>query len=38
VFAFDQGGEWFLGGSLDQALVNLVAGGYTPRVRDDGTW
>jgi hypothetical protein len=38
MFAFDQGGEWFLGDSFDQGLVNLVAGGYTPRVRDDGTW
>ena len=38
MFALDQAGEWFLGDSFDQGLVNLVAGGYQPRVRDDGTW
>jgi hypothetical protein len=39
VFALDQGGEWFLGPTLDQALLALLSGaGPTPRVRDDGSW
>jgi hypothetical protein len=38
VFALDQAGEWFLGETVDAALVNLVTGGQTARVRDDGTW
>lgn len=39
VFALDQGGEWFLGGSIDEAMADLVTGGGpAARVRDDGTW
>nr|BFE66990.1 hypothetical protein GCM10020092_002910 [Actinoplanes digitatis] len=39
VFALDQGGEWFLGETLDQAVLSLLTGdGLAERVRDDGTW
>jgi hypothetical protein len=38
VFALDQAGEWFLGDTIDAALVNLITGGEQPRIRDDGTW
>jgi hypothetical protein len=38
IFAFDQGGEWFIGDTLDAALITLLTGGHTPRVHDDGTW
>ncbi|WP_306215823.1 SUKH-3 domain-containing protein [Actinoplanes sp. RD1] len=39
VFALDQGGEWFVGETLDEALINLLTGdGPAERVRDDGTW
>lgn len=38
VFALDQAGEWFLGETMDAALLNLVTGGEAPRLRDDGTW
>ena len=38
VFALDQGGEWYLGGSLDEALVTVLYGRHQPKVRADGTW
>jgi hypothetical protein len=38
VFALDQAGEWFLGETMDAALVNLITGGPAHRVRDDGAW
>jgi SUKH-3 immunity protein len=38
VFLLDQAGEWFLGPSLDQALVTLYQGREQPRLRDDRTW
>jgi hypothetical protein len=38
VFALDQAGEWFLGETVDAALVTLVTGGPAARVRDDGAW
>ena len=39
VFGLDQGGEWFLGATLDEALVGLLTGdGPAERLRDDGTW
>jgi SUKH-3 immunity protein len=38
VFALDQAGEWFIGADIDTALIILVTGGPTFRVRDDGTW
>jgi hypothetical protein len=38
IFALDQGGEWFLGDDIDTAIVNLVTGGPTARVRDNGSW
>ncbi|GGK15342.1 hypothetical protein GCM10010124_05020 [Pilimelia terevasa] len=39
VFALDQGGEWFLGGTLDAALGTLLGSGPpAARVRDDGGW
>jgi hypothetical protein len=39
VFGLDQGGEWFLGETIDEALVGLLTGdGPADRIRDDGTW
>jgi hypothetical protein len=39
VFALDQGGEWFLGETLDEAVLSLLTGdGPAERLRDDGTW
>jgi hypothetical protein len=38
VFALDHAGEWYLGGSIDEALTALVSGTMPARVRDDGTW
>lgn len=38
VFALDQAGEWFLGETIDAALINILTGGPVARVRDDGTW
>ncbi|GAA2578514.1 hypothetical protein GCM10010435_63650 [Winogradskya consettensis] len=39
VFALDQGGEWYLGKDLDEALTGLLTGdGPAERVRDDGSW
>ena len=38
VFALDQGGEWFIGETLDEALVALTAGLPAARISDDGTW
>jgi hypothetical protein len=38
VFLLDQAGEWFLGPSLDQALVTLYYGREQPRLLDDRTW
>lgn len=38
VFALDYAGEWYLGESLDAALVTLVAGAQPPRVSDEGSW
>jgi hypothetical protein len=39
VFGLDQGGEWFLGETIDAALVGLLTGdGPAERIRDDGTW
>jgi hypothetical protein len=39
LFALDQGGEWFLGETLDEGLLSLLTGdGPAERVRDDGTW
>jgi hypothetical protein len=39
VFGLDQGGEWFLGETFDEALVGLLTGdGPAERLRDDGTW
>ena len=39
MFALDQGGEWFLGDTLDEALLSLLTGdGPAERIRDDGTW
>lgn len=38
VFALDQAGEWFIGHTVDTALVNLLLGAEARRVRDDGTW
>lgn len=39
VFVLDQAGEWFVGQSIDEALVSLLAGdGPAARVRDDGSW
>jgi hypothetical protein len=39
VFVLDQGGEWFVGSSIDEALVSLLAGdGPAARIHDDGTW
>lgn len=39
VFVLDQAGEWFVGETIDEALVGLLTGdGPAERVRDDGTW
>jgi hypothetical protein len=39
VFALDQGGEWFVGDSVDHALIGLLTGdGPAERIRDDGSW
>ena len=38
IFAFDHAGEWFLGPTLDAALIVLITGASPPRVRDDGSW
>ncbi|MBU2663544.1 SUKH-3 domain-containing protein [Actinoplanes bogorensis] len=39
VFVLDQGGEWFVGSTLDEALTGLLTGdGPARRVRDDGSW
>jgi hypothetical protein len=38
VFSLDQGGEWFIAATLDQAIVALTTGLPAARIRDDGTW
>jgi hypothetical protein len=38
VFSLDQGGEWFVGESLDEAIVALATGLPAARIHDDGTW
>ncbi|WP_430789238.1 SUKH-3 domain-containing protein [Actinoplanes sp. G11-F43] len=38
VFSLDQGGEWFVGETLDEAIIALVMGLPAARIRDDGTW
>jgi hypothetical protein len=38
VFSLDQGGEWFIAETLDEALVALITGLPAARIRDDGTW
>jgi hypothetical protein len=38
-FVLDQAGEWFVGASLDDAVVSLLTGdGRAERLRDNGTW
>ena len=39
VWVLDQGGEWFVGSSLDEGVVGLLTGdGPARRLHDDGTW
>jgi hypothetical protein len=39
VFVLDQAGEWYVGPTLDEALVGLLTGdGPAHRLHDDGTW
>ncbi|MBM7790178.1 SUKH-3 domain-containing protein [Tenggerimyces flavus] len=38
VFSIDHAGEWFLGATIDDALVTLVTGRLPPRLDDDGRW
>jgi hypothetical protein len=39
VFVLDQAGDWFVGSSIDEALVSLLAGdGPAARLHDDGSW
>ncbi|MGH3669286.1 MAG: SUKH-3 domain-containing protein [Pseudonocardiaceae bacterium] len=38
VFALDHVGEWYLGESIDAALITLITGSQPPRLDDDGTW
>lgn len=35
-FVLDQGGDWYLGEHVDEALVNLATGRAPGRLRDDG--
>ena len=38
VFAIDHAGVWFLGGTVDAALVTLIFGNQPPRLDDRGHW
>ena len=39
IFGLDQGGEWYLGATIDEALTGLMTGdGPAERVNDNGTW
>lgn len=38
VFAVDAVGDWYLGGSIEEALATLVTGRVPVRVGDDGSW
>jgi hypothetical protein len=38
IFLIDQAGEWFVGNTIDEAVVSLVLGRALPRLRDDGGW
>jgi hypothetical protein len=38
VFALDHGGVWYLGDSLDAALVTLITGAQPPRLNGRGEW
>jgi hypothetical protein len=38
IFLIDQAGEWFVGSTIDEAVVSLVVGRALPRLRDDGGW
>jgi hypothetical protein len=38
VFALDHAGAWFLGDSIDAALVTLITGTLPPRLDDNGSW
>jgi hypothetical protein len=38
VFIIDQAGEWFVGHTIDEAMVSFVLGRAKARIRDDGTW
>lgn len=38
VFLIDHTADWFLGASLDEALITLVAGRMPARVGEDGNW
>ncbi|GAA2640671.1 SUKH-3 domain-containing protein [Paractinoplanes durhamensis] len=38
VFALDQGGEWFIGETVEQAFTALLMGHPAARLHNDGTW
>ncbi|OJF14002.1 hypothetical protein BG844_12150 [Couchioplanes caeruleus subsp. caeruleus] len=38
VFSLDQGGEWFIAETLDEALTALLTGAPATRIRNNGTW
>ena len=38
VFALDHAGAWFLGDSIEAALITLITGTLPPRLDDDGAW
>jgi hypothetical protein len=38
VFAIDHTGTWFLGSTIDAALVTLILGTQPPRLDDSGRW
>jgi hypothetical protein len=38
VFALDHAGVWYLGSTVDAALITLVTGTQPPRLSERGTW
>lgn len=38
VFCCDHSGDWYLGASIDEALITLLLGREPARLREDGSW